>query len=71
MILFSEEELQKYIIKYNYKIENNNECSICLEKYNNGENIVLLKCKHEFHYHCILKWLLNSIKCPICKRNAK
>lgn len=45
------------------------ECIICLEDYESGVSTVLrLPCDHDFHEHCIRKWLLTRKKtCPICK----
>lgn len=45
-----------------------NDCIICLEKLD--KNIVVLSCKHRYHYDCIKAWM-EKIKddkkiCPIC-----
>tara|TARA_Y100000591_G_C21779793_1_gene670337 strand:+ start:160 stop:753 length:594 start_codon:yes stop_codon:yes gene_type:complete len=53
-------------IKYNS--ENNDMCPICYEKFNTGENVILLNCNHNFHKDCIEKWLCEcSNTCPLCK----
>lgn len=43
-------------------------CCICLEPLKGGV-LRLNKCKHHFHFLCILKWLeLKQVyKCPLCK----
>jgi hypothetical protein len=37
--------------------ENTNDCNICIECFNKGDNIIKLNCKHEFHKDCIKKFL--------------
>jgi hypothetical protein len=46
------------------------ECCICLECYTPGETIcvpVTNECNHVFHQECILEWLKNHDKCPLCR----
>ena len=50
--------------------EENDICSICLEKYFDEENlkkVVSLKCNHLFHKECIDKWFKINKNCPMCK----
>ena len=42
------------------------ECSICRDEYKIGDKIVFLPCLHKFHYQCIIKWMNDQNKCPIC-----
>ncbi|KAK4770517.1 hypothetical protein SAY87_031049 [Trapa incisa] len=42
-------------------------CCICQEDYNDGENLGILECGHDFHKDCIKQWLMNKNLCPICK----
>ena len=45
-------------------------CSICFSEYELGERVVWseLRCKHAFHYDCIMPWLVKGKKrCPICR----
>lgn len=43
-------------------------CTICLEDYIEGEQLVVLPCKHAFHSDCIVPWLTErSPTCPLCK----
>jgi hypothetical protein len=43
-------------------------CNICLCEYKKGEEKIILKCNHEFHYECIKKWLEEyNYKCPVCR----
>ena len=46
-------------------------CVICLCEFENGDNLMVLPCEHEFHTECINPWLLKkSSKCPICKTSC-
>ena len=67
------------IIKYNFgdvkrwglfhsKIyAKNSVCTICLEDFIDGEEVVLCPCKHCYHQHCIKDWLRMKNSCPMCK----
>ena len=69
----TQEELDKFkIITYesfkNTGLCKIDECNICLENYENIDELMVLKCDHYFHKKCITPWLSeNSNKCPICK----
>nr|CAH7728880.1 unnamed protein product [Callosobruchus chinensis] len=42
-------------------------CTICLRRLK-GRRLRQLRCKHEFHEHCINVWLNNSNTCPNCRK---
>ena len=42
------------------------ECSICYE--HDNKIVRQLSCGHEFHLHCIEKWLCNKKTCPYCRK---
>jgi len=43
-------------------------CTLCLEEYCHGENLVELPaCRHHFHDGCLRPWLALSSLCPLCK----
>jgi hypothetical protein len=44
------------------------QCSICICEYENGEEVLTLPCKHKFHDACIKQWLQQSVKCPLCNQ---
>jgi hypothetical protein len=46
-------------------------CVICLNDFKNGEKALILPCIHLFHKDCIISWLKQNDKCPICKKDIK
>ena len=48
-------------------------CAICLEPIviSDTENIFKTDCQHYFHNICILQWLIESKKCPICRNKIE
>ena len=50
-------------------IMSSDECSICLEKFKVDDKIILLKCSHKYHSHCITKWFDKDKTCPICRQS--
>ncbi|XP_073135897.1 E3 ubiquitin-protein ligase RHF1A-like [Henckelia pumila] len=44
-------------------------CSICLEPFNSLDPPMVTKCKHEYHFQCILEWSQRSDGCPICSQH--
>ncbi|PQQ15619.1 putative E3 ubiquitin-protein ligase RHG1A [Prunus yedoensis var. nudiflora] len=45
-------------------------CCVCQEEYNDGEDLGMLECGHDFHSDCIKQWLKHKNLCPICKTTA-
>ena len=46
-------------------------CVICLENFDNINNVSSLPCGHQFHTKCITEWMLKSKTCPLCKKEIK
>ena len=42
-------------------------CCICLVPMKIGDDIVLLKCQHLFHFNCLEKWIETKEVCPFCR----
>nr|XP_027186972.1 probable E3 ubiquitin-protein ligase RHC1A [Cicer arietinum] len=45
-------------------------CSICLEEFLLGSEAIRLSstCSHIYHQNCIIRWLIRSNTCPLCRR---
>ncbi len=47
-------------------------CTICLEDFEEGENVNETNCGHFYHTNCMEKILNNNIKnCPVCRRDLR
>ena len=46
-------------------LEEEEYCSICLEKFD--DNNVTLPCKHHYHENCITQWFNDKSDCPLCR----
>ncbi|XP_004690157.1 PREDICTED: E3 ubiquitin-protein ligase RLIM-like [Condylura cristata] len=42
-------------------------CTICITEFTEGNRIRVLPCHHEFHIHCVDRWLSENTTCPICR----
>ena len=48
-----------------------NECSICIDNFSEGQEVIKLPCNHIFHFNCIKSHLRNyNNKCPLCRGNV-
>uniref|UniRef100_A0A7N0TVF9 RING-type domain-containing protein n=1 Tax=Kalanchoe fedtschenkoi TaxID=63787 RepID=A0A7N0TVF9_KALFE len=45
------------------------DCSICLERFNEGNELVRLPCSHRFHLACLGQWGRICGDCPCCRRS--
>ncbi|XP_041493070.1 E3 ubiquitin-protein ligase RLIM-like [Microtus oregoni] len=43
-------------------------CTVCITEYTEGDKLRALPCSHEYHVHCIDRWLWENNSCPICHR---
>ncbi|KAJ9131189.1 hypothetical protein P3X46_035276 [Hevea brasiliensis] len=53
--------------KLSWKAADQDECTICLERFKSGETLVHLPCAHRFHCRCLVPWLENNGHCPCCR----
>ncbi|CAN1156228.1 Probable E3 ubiquitin-protein ligase RHY1A [Linum perenne] len=45
------------------------DCSICLESFIEGEELIRLPCEHRFHSGCLDPWVRACGDCPYCRRD--
>lgn len=43
------------------------ECSICLERFMEGDELIQLSCGHRFHCTCLEPWVRACGDCPYCR----
>ncbi|KAJ7955458.1 E3 ubiquitin-protein ligase RING1 [Quillaja saponaria] len=48
-------------------INENLQCSVCLDDFDVGAEAKEMPCKHKFHGGCILPWLELHSSCPVCR----
>ncbi len=55
-------------VEYSTIDKENNECLICIDAFNEDDEIIKTHCNHLFHCNCIKSWLCHeSNKCPVCR----
>ena len=52
------------------KLEEDNDCTICLDSFKDSKHCCTLTCGHTFHSECIWPWLIEHKTCPICRDNT-
>ncbi|CAD8120986.1 unnamed protein product [Paramecium sonneborni] len=60
---------QKMVVYQNENVQGDQECGICLQVYCRNEELLILPCnqQHHFHLHCIKTWLILNFRCPKCR----
>ncbi|OVA12900.1 zinc finger protein [Macleaya cordata] len=56
-----------WVNKLGWKSSNQEECAVCLERFESGEPLVNLPCAHRFHSRCLVPWLETNAHCPCCR----
>ncbi|KAI5576940.1 hypothetical protein POPTR_009G091200v4 [Populus trichocarpa] len=46
------------------------DCSICLESFTEGDELIRLPCEHRFHSACLDPWVRTCGDCPYCRRDV-
>ncbi|KAL8555720.1 hypothetical protein ACS0TY_003510 [Phlomoides rotata] len=73
-----ESVVDAFPLKYHKKIKNAEsdsadvrQCYICLCEYEEGDELRVLPCNHEYHVPCVDKWLkeVNRV-CPLCRHDV-
>ncbi|KAJ1298219.1 hypothetical protein BS78_01G437000 [Paspalum vaginatum] len=47
------------------------ECSICLDGFYDGDELIRLRCGHRFHATCLEPWLRKCADCPYCRTKVR
>ena len=63
----NELDIENYLLEHKINAIPEEECSICLEKYKDNDNIINLECNHKYHYGCINQWFCKEMTCPNCR----
>nr|TKR71520.1 zinc finger family protein [Populus alba] len=53
--------------KLSWKAADQDECTICLDRFKSGETLVHLPCAHRYHPKCLVPWLESNGQCPCCR----
>ncbi|KDP30180.1 hypothetical protein JCGZ_16962 [Jatropha curcas] len=53
--------------KMSWRATEQEECTICLERFKSCETLLHLPCAHKFHCRCLAPWLENNAHCPCCR----
>ena len=49
----------------------NTDCCICLDKFEENHKSIVLECSHRFHRACISNWLKKELNCPLCRKKVE
>ncbi|KAJ1686991.1 hypothetical protein LUZ63_018381 [Rhynchospora breviuscula] len=64
-------DLEAFKIEGEIDDASSTDCSICLEKFCNGNEVVLLHCSHRFHPDCLEPWVKKCGDCPYCRTTIR
>eukprot|EP01118_Nematostelium_gracile_P001226 TRINITY_DN1127_c0_g1_i2.p1 TRINITY_DN1127_c0_g1~~TRINITY_DN1127_c0_g1_i2.p1 ORF type:complete len:323 (-),score=65.36 TRINITY_DN1127_c0_g1_i2:105-950(-) len=60
-----------YRTPFSSKLElNESQCVICLDDFEEGNELKKLLCNHHYHATCIDQWLVTNGRCPLCNSKA-
>jgi hypothetical protein len=54
--------------KVRFEAAEQQNCSICLEPFQDGELVTSLPCSHFFHVDCVGRWMQRATLCPLCRK---
>jgi len=64
------DQLVSYTYSEDTKQTDQTLCVICMCDFENGQNLRVLPCNHEFHTKCVDKWLKTNRTCCICRADV-
>jgi hypothetical protein len=44
-------------------------CVVCMQDFEQNDELRVLPCSHEFHTQCVDRWLKVKKDCPLCRRD--
>mmetsp|Transcript_35843 Transcript_35843/g.83679 ORF Transcript_35843/g.83679 Transcript_35843/m.83679 type:complete len:383 (+) Transcript_35843:28-1176(+) len=56
--------------KVRFTAKDTQQCSICLEAFEEGELLTALPCGHFFHVECVAGWMQRATICPLCRASC-
>ncbi|CAJ0956690.1 unnamed protein product, partial [Mesorhabditis belari] len=58
-------------VKVNQKhVDNDTQCTTCMESFKKDETVLELNCRHIFHQDCLVPWFERHRTCPICRQEV-
>eukprot|EP01023_Acetabularia_acetabulum_P006735 TRINITY_DN12833_c0_g1_i4.p1 TRINITY_DN12833_c0_g1~~TRINITY_DN12833_c0_g1_i4.p1 ORF type:complete len:327 (+),score=46.38 TRINITY_DN12833_c0_g1_i4:61-1041(+) len=42
-------------------------CAVCMERFVKNDDVIVMPCKHPFHFGCVEPWLKQTNSCPTCR----
>ena len=52
------------------EVKDETTCAICLEPFEAGKKVAVLKCNHIYHEDCIKPWIESHTTCPVCRTDV-
>jgi hypothetical protein len=71
-IPYSQENIKvEFTLYKNINCKDHDQCVICLEEFEDNNEIVILECGHYFKKDCAIKWLHCNKVCPLCRTSLE
>jgi hypothetical protein len=63
----TEVEENTMVFRLDAKVNEEQDCAICIDKIGHNRSVMTKLCKHYFHEDCFLSWMELSSSCPMCR----